>query len=45
MTAVNLTYRTRFTEGTATEAFSWAIRQGRAPLVGYRIESAALVVR
>lgn len=45
VTAVNLTYRTRFTEGTATEAFSWAIRQGKALLVGYRIDSAALVIR
>lgn len=45
LTAVNLTYRTRFTDGTATESFSWAIQDGRALLVGYRIDSAARVIR
>jgi hypothetical protein len=44
-TAVNQTYSTRFTDGAATESFSWAIRNGKAILVGYRIESPQLITR
>lgn len=44
-TAVNMTYETKFTEGPATENFSWAIRGGAAVLVGYRINSLLLITR
>jgi hypothetical protein len=44
-TAVNQSYATQFANGTGTENFSWAIRGGKAVLVGYRIDSAQLVTQ
>jgi hypothetical protein len=42
--AVEQTYPTRFTDGAATELLNWAIRDGKAVLVGYRIQSPQLII-
>ncbi|MCI0356806.1 MAG: DUF4019 domain-containing protein [Acidobacteria bacterium] len=42
-TQVLLTYKTRFTNGPATESFTWIVRDGRAVLLGYNINSRALI--
>lgn len=44
-TAVNQVFSTTFSDGGATERFSWAIRDTKAVLVGYRIESPQLITR
>lgn len=43
--SVSQTYSTHFSDGDATELFNWAIRDSRALLVGYRIESQQLITR
>jgi hypothetical protein len=42
---VTLTYNTAFVDGKATEQFVWHVRDGRAALFNYNINSAALVTR
>ena len=42
-TVVNLVYRTTFSKNIATETFTWRIRNGKAALLGYNINSPALL--
>lgn len=43
--SVSQTYSTHFSDGDATELFNWAIRDNKAVLIGYRIESQQLITR
>ncbi|HEY6969566.1 MAG TPA: DUF4019 domain-containing protein [Candidatus Angelobacter sp.] len=44
-TFVMLSYQTRFSNATGTESFTWRIVEGRAILVGYNINSNALILK
>jgi hypothetical protein len=44
-TAVNMSYDSKFTLLSAVERFSYAIHDGKAVLVGYRIESPTLITK
>jgi len=44
-TIVNLEYQTEFDDGPATESFSWRIKGKHAELMGYNINSAALITK
>ncbi len=41
---VTMGYESKFERGAATEEFRWRIREGRAILLGYQINSPAFVV-
>jgi len=42
-TQVRLIYRTAFAKDSATETFTWRIRDGKPGLLGYNVNSAALL--
>jgi hypothetical protein len=42
---VTLTYNTDFVDGKATEQFVWHVRDGRAALFNYNINSADLITK
>lgn len=42
---VTLTYNTHFVDGTATEQFVWHVRDGRAALLNYTINSPDLITK
>ena len=44
-TFVSLSYETRFAEGKATEDFVWRVRDGRAQLVSYNVNSPQLILK
>lgn len=43
--AVTLTYETTFAEGKATEQFVWRVKDNRAALLNYNINSADLITK
>lgn len=42
---IRLTYETEFAEGKGTEQFVWRVADGRARLLGYHINAAALILK
>ncbi|MFN7924915.1 MAG: DUF4019 domain-containing protein [Bryobacteraceae bacterium] len=44
-TFVSLSYKTKFAEGDAVESFVWRVSGSEAKLVGYNINSAALITK
>ena len=44
-TRVHLNYQTKFADGNATEAFTWKIGGDRPSLIGYNVNSNALITK